>query len=259
MSQRQRLSVVLITRNEAKLLPECLVSVNWADEIIVLDADSDDATPHIATQAGGRVFLSTEWAGFGIQRQRAQAYASGDYILMLDADERVTPSLRQAIQRVLQHPIRGVVYSCARRNLFIGRFMRHSGWYPDRVVRLYEREHYHYNELPVHESLETGGADIVALSGDLQHLTCCDLLTFQKKQLQYAEIWARERHRNGCKCGIFTIISHTSGAFLKTWLLRAGFLDGKQGWLLAVVKAQYTFNKYAILWALNHAVKGNNL
>lgn len=259
MSQRKRLSVVLITRNEAELLPDCLASVSWADEIVVLDAGSSDQTRHIATQAGARVFQSTDWPGFGIQRQRAQAYASGDYILMLDADERVTPALRRAIQEVLRQPDPGVVYSCARRNLFLGRFMRHSGWYPDRVVRLYARERYRYNALPVHESLETSGAGIVALAGDLQHLTCRDLPAFQRKQLLYAEAWARERHRQGRRCGMLAIISHTYGAFLKTWLLRAGFLDGRQGWLLAVVNAQYTFNKYATLWALNHAERENDL
>ncbi|MBT9431443.1 glycosyltransferase family 2 protein [Candidatus Sodalis endolongispinus] len=258
MSHRKRLSVVLITRNEAELLPDCLASVSWADEIVVLDAGSADETRHIAAQAGARVFQSTDWPGFGIQRQRAQGYASGDYILMLDADERVTPPLRQAIQDVLQHPAPNEVYSCARRNLFLGRFMRHSGWYPDRVVRLYARERYRYNALPVHESLATGDADVVALTGDLQHLTCRDLPAFQRKQLQYAEAWARERHRQGRTCGMFAIISHTSGAFFKTWLLRAGFLDGKQGWLLAVVNAQYTLNKYATLWALSHAERGND-
>lgn len=256
---KKAISVVLITRNSAELLPDCLASISWADEIVVLDAGSSDQTRYIAAQAGACVFQSTDWQGFGIQRQRAQTYASGDYILMLDADERVTTRLCQAIQEVLQQPDQEVVYSCARSNLFLGRFMRHSGWYPDRVVRLYARAHYRYNALPVHESLETRGAGIVALAGDLQHLTCRDLPAFQRKQLQYAEAWAWERHRQGRRCGMFVIISHTYGAFFKTWLLRAGFLDGRQGWLLAVVNAQYTFNKYATLWALNHAERGNNL
>ncbi|MGP4123178.1 MAG: glycosyltransferase family 2 protein [Sodalis sp. (in: enterobacteria)] len=259
MSQKKHLSVVLITRNEAELLPDCLASVSWADEIVVLDACSNDQTCHIVAQAGGLVFQTADWSGFGIQRQRAQAYASGDYILMLDADERVTPPLRRSIQEALQQSNPDTVYSCARRNLFLGRFMRHSGWYPDRVVRLYAREHYRYNALPVHESLETSGARIVALAGDLQHLTCRDFLAFQRKQLQYAEAWARERHRQGRKYGMFTIITHTYAAFLKTWLLRGGFLDGRQGWLLAIVNAQYTFNKHITLWSLNHVMKGNNL
>ncbi|SNC58536.1 glycosyltransferase family 2 protein [Sodalis endosymbiont of Henestaris halophilus] len=257
MSQRKRLSVVLITLNEAKLLRACLESVSWAYEIIVLDAGSSDETCHIAAQAGARVFQSTDWQGFGIQRLRAQAYANGDYILMLDADERVTPPLKRAIQAVLRQPDAKAVYSFARRNLFLGRFMRHSGWYPDRVVRLYARKHHRYNAQPVHESLEKGECGIIPLTGNLEHLTCYHLPTFQRKQLEYAESWAQEKHRKGYKCSMCTIISHTYCAFIKTWLLRAGFLDGKHGWLLAVVNAQYTFNKYATLWALHHVVKGN--
>ncbi|AFP84818.1 glycosyltransferase family 2 protein [secondary endosymbiont of Ctenarytaina eucalypti] len=263
MSQRKRLSVVIITRNEAEVLTDCLESVSWADEIVVLDAGSTDATRYIAAQAGGRVFQTTttaaDWPNFGIQRRLAQSYASSEYILMLDADERVTLPLRLAIQAVLLHPDPEVVYNCARCNLFLGRFMHHGGWYPDRVVRLYPRKRYQYNALPVHESLETNSASIVTLAGDLQHLTCRDLPDFQRKQLLYAETWARERYRQGRKCSILAIITHTYGAFLKTWLLKTGFLDGKHGWLLAMVNAQYTFNKYTTLWALNKAMRGPDL
>ncbi|WP_413736533.1 glycosyltransferase family 2 protein [Sodalis sp. RH21] len=250
MGSGKRLSVVLIVHNEAGLLPECLASVQWADEIVVLDSASTDDTRQIARHAGARVFTATDWPGFGKQRQRAQGYATGDFILMLDADERVTPELRRSIEAVLRQPQAGSVYSCARSNLFLGRFMRHSGWYPDRVVRLYERGLYRYNDNPVHESLDTRQAKVVRLNGNLQHLTCRDLIAFQRKQLQYAEAWALERHRQNKTCGFWSIISHTLGAFIKTWLLRAGFLDGKQGLLLAAVNAQYTFNKYAALWAL---------
>ncbi|QCR37654.1 glycosyltransferase family 2 protein [Nissabacter sp. SGAir0207] len=252
MSARKRLSVVLIAKNEAELLPECLRSVAWADEIVLLDAGSHDATADIARQAGAKVYQHETWEGFGKQRQRAQSYATGDYILMIDADERVSAPLRQAIEQVLHAPQENTVYSLGRRNLFLGRFMRHSGWYPDRVNRLYEARRYQYNDHLVHESLETQGARIVALPGDLLHLTCRDLYTFQQKQLGYARDWAQQRYSQGKRCGFFSILSHTAGAFCKTWLLRAGFLDGKQGFLLAVVNAQYTFNKYATLWALHH-------
>ncbi|UIL52567.1 MULTISPECIES: glycosyltransferase family 2 protein [Pantoea] len=252
MPARQRLSVVMIAKNEAELLPDCLASVNWADEIIVLDSGSEDNSVAIATQAGAKVFRSDDWQGYGIQRQRAQQYASGDMILMIDADERVTPELRAAIEQVLIAPPSRTVYSLGRSNLFLGRFMRHSGWYPDRVMRLYPPA-LQYNDNLVHESLNAEGAPVVALKGDLQHLTCRDLVAFQRKQLAYAEAWATERHQRGKRCGLFSIFSHTLGAFVKTLLLRAGFLDGKQGWILAVVNAQYTFNKYSALWALNHA------
>ncbi|HEI8868675.1 glycosyltransferase family 2 protein [Serratia sp. AKBS12] len=252
MSNRKSLSVVMIAKNEADLLPDCLQSVQWADEIIVLDGGSQDASRAIAEGLGAKVLENSDWQGFGKQRQLAQRYASCDYVFMIDADERVTPQLRQSIEQTLSAADDNVVYSVGRRNLFLGRFMRHSGWYPDRVNRLYARERYRYNDHLVHESLAIGNARVVPLSGDLLHLTCRDFFAFQRKQLHYAQEWANQRHAAGKRCGYTSILSHTLGAFCKTWLLRAGFLDGKQGLLLAVVNAQYTFNKYAALWALGH-------
>ncbi|WP_024527872.1 glycosyltransferase family 2 protein [Serratia fonticola] len=250
MSHRNSLSVVMIAKNEAELLSECLQSVAWADEIIVLDSGSSDGSVALAESLGAKVFTHTDWQGFGKQRQKAQSYATQDYVLMIDADERVTPELRHAIEQVLANADDNVVYSLGRRNLFLGRFMRHSGWYPDRVNRLYANQRYRYNDDLVHESLNTGGAKVIPLQGDLLHLTCRDFFSFQRKQLHYAEQWAIQRHQAGKRCGYLSILTHTLGAFCKTWLLRAGFLDGKQGLLLAVVNAQYTFNKYAALWAL---------
>lgn len=249
--QRQRLSVVVISHNAAELLPDCLASVAWADEIIVLDAGSSDGTPDIARQHGARVFTAADWPGYGVQRQRAQQYASGDYIFMIDTDERVTPELRQSIEAVLAQPGDNTVYRCPRRNLFLGRFMRHSGWYPDEVIRLYPRR-YRYNDNAVHESLDYGVARVVSLPGDLKHLTCRDFFAFQQKQFSYAESWAKARFQQGKRCSFAAIVSHTLGAFVKTWLLRGGFLDGKRGLLLAIVNAQYTFNKYTGLWALRN-------
>lgn len=256
MSHRNSLSVVMIAKNEAELLTECLQSVAWADEIIVLDSGSTDGSVALAESLGAKVFTHTDWQGFGKQRQKAQSYATQDYVLMIDADERVTPELRQSIERVLDNADDNVVYSLGRRNLFLGRFMRHSGWYPDRVNRLYANQRYRYNDDLVHESLNTNGAKVVPLSGDLLHLTCRDFFAFQRKQLHYAEQWAIQRHQAGKRCGFLSIITHTLGAFCKTWLLRAGFLDGKQGLLLAVVNGQYTFNKYAALWALGRNYSG---
>ncbi|AZP31711.1 glycosyltransferase family 2 protein [Cronobacter sakazakii] len=248
---RARLSVVMIAKNAAALLPDCLASVAWADEIVVLDSGSSDDTVAVAIATGAKVFTESDWQGYGIQRQRAQQYASGDYILMIDTDERVTPELAQAIRQVLENPDPQTVYSIARRNLFLGRFMRHSGWYPDRVTRLYARERYRYNDNQVHESLDAPGARVATLSGDLLHLTCRDFASFQRKQLNYATAWAQERYQQGKKVSVPGIFGRTLAAFCKTLILRAGVLDGRQGWLLAVVNAQYTFNKYTELWALN--------
>ncbi|HGN0071441.1 TPA: glycosyltransferase family 2 protein [Proteus mirabilis] len=251
MSESKRLSVVMISKNVADVIEACLDSVQWADEIIVLDSGSDDATCQLVREKGAKVFSNTSWPGFGKQRQLAQQYATGDYIFMIDSDERITPELKASIQAVLQQPESGVVYNCARRNLFMGRFMKHSGWYPDKVTRLYAREQYQYNDNLVHESLETQGATIKTLPGDLLHLTCRDLIEFQQKQLKYAKAWAQERNQQGKTTRYSAIISHTLGAFFKTWLLRMGILDGKQGLILAFVNAQYTFNKYASLWELS--------
>ncbi|MBU9829368.1 glycosyltransferase family 2 protein [Rahnella sp. FC061912-K] len=254
MADKKRLSVVLIARNEAGLLQECLESVAWADEIVLLDSGSDDETVEVARSFGARVFRSAEWPGFGKQRQLAQSHATGDYILMIDADERVSPELRQSIENALKDPQENTVYSLGRSNLFLGKFMRHSGWYPDRVNRLYPA-HFRYNDDLVHESLETDGARVLPLQGDLLHLTCRDFFAFQRKQLGYAQAWATQRHQQGRRCSFFSVISHTLGAFVKTWILRAGFLDGKQGLILAGVNAQYTFNKYAALWAFSQPLQ----
>ncbi|MCC8379958.1 glycosyltransferase family 2 protein [Xenorhabdus sp. PB30.3] len=253
MSVRKRLSVVMIAKNAADLIGDCLLSVDWVDEIIVLDSGSTDATCQIATEMGAKVYTNAQWPGFGSQRQLAQSYANGDYIFMIDTDERVTPELRASIEQVLAAPDDNKVYACARQNLFMSRFMKHSGWYPDKVTRLYCRERYQYNDNQVHESLDTQGARVVTLKGDLRHLTCRNLMEFQQKQLNYAKDWAKQRHEQGKTTRYFSIISHTLSAFFKTWLLRAGFLDGKQGLILAVVNAQYTFNKYAALWELTQA------
>jgi len=255
MTDRKRLSVVLIARNEANLLPDCLASVSWADEIVILDSGSTDATQEVAEQLGAKFYQNVDWQGFGKQRQLAQSYATGEVILMIDADERVTPELRQSIESVLQDFSPDTVYSLGRLNLFLGRYMRHSGWYPDRVNRLYSAADFRYNDDLVHESLNTSSAKVVPLKGDLLHLTCRDFFSFQRKQMNYAEAWANQRHQQGRRCSFFSIISHTLSAFFKTWILRAGFLDGKQGFILAGVNAQYTFNKYAALWALSHQLQ----
>lgn len=250
MNSRKGLSVVIIIKNEAELLPDCLRSVAWANEIIIVDSGSQDSSVAIAKSIGAKVFIHSDWKGFGKQRQFAQEKACYDYIFMIDADERVTPELRHSIEQALTEKSNDSVYSCSRRNLFLGRFMRHSGWYLDRVNRLYPNHRYRYSNDLVHESLNIDSANVIALRGDLLHLTCRNFFAFQRKQLRYAEEWANQHYRAGKCCSYLSILTHAFGAFCKTWLLRAGILDSKQGLLLAMINAQYTFNKYAALWAL---------
>ncbi|MBK5074186.1 glycosyltransferase family 2 protein [Budviciaceae bacterium CWB-B4] len=250
---KKRLSVVIIAKNEAELLADCLQSAQWADEIILLDSGSTDSTLQIAQQHDAKIFSHLEWLGYGKQRQIAQSHASGDYIFMIDADERITPELRTSIEQIVHsevhHPEQ--VYSCPRRNYFLGRFMRHSGWYPDRVIRLYQNSLYRYNNNLVHESVDYGDAQVIPLNGDLLHLTCRDYFVFQRKQFNYAEGWATQSYQRGKRASMFSAVTHSAGAFFKTWLLRRGFMDGKHGFLLACINAQYTFNKYAALWAIH--------
>lgn len=175
-------------------------------------------------------------------------------ILMIDADERVTPTLRNSIEQTLQTPCNHVVYSINRSNVFLGYTIKYSGWHPDRVIRLYPN-HFKYNDNSVHESLNVAGFPIKKLAGNLKHLTCTDLTFFQKKQLNYAILWANSKYQNGLKCSLITVFIRTIGAFLKTLIIRAGFLDKQYGLLISIINAQYTFNKYLILWSLNKSTK----
>ncbi|MDP4491785.1 glycosyltransferase family 2 protein [Vibrio sp. AH4] len=245
------LSVVLITHNAAKTLAATLESVRWADEIIVLDSGSNDDTLAIAQTFGAQCYQQTDWQGFGRQRQIAQSYASSDYVLMLDSDEQVTSELYRSIQGILQQPVqRNIAYACARRNRFIGRYMKHCGWYPDHVIRLYLREERQYNNDRVHESLNMDQAHLHYLDGDLLHETAPNFIEFQQKQLRYAEQWALQRQQQGKQGSLWQAFSHSLSAFLKTYLIRKGFLDGKHGIVLSLIVTQYTFNKYVALWAL---------
>lgn len=167
-----RLSVALIVRNEAQNLPACLEQVRWAAEIVVLDAGSSDATLDIARRYTDKVFVAADWQGYGVQRQRAQAHATGDWVFMLDADERVTPELRSAIEKVVAEDRRDRVYAVPRLSWVFGRFIRHGGWYPDRVIRLYARDRARYNDALVHEKLVYDSAmQVENLQGDLLHYT----------------------------------------------------------------------------------------
>lgn len=242
------LSVVLIVKNEAENLAACLDTVSWADEIVVLDSGSEDDTLAIASRYTDKVFTESDWQGFGVQRQRAQAHASGDWILMLDADERVSPPLAEEIQKVIRDDDRQQVFALPRLSWCFGRFIRHSGWYPDYVVRLYPREKAEYNDKLVHEKLNYANLDLIKLKGDLLHYTYKDLHHYLVKSAGYARDWATQRDRAGKRASLLQGSIHALACFLRMYLFRAGFLDGRAGLLLALLSAHSTFVKYADLW-----------
>jgi len=254
-----RLSVVILTKNEADNIEACIKSVSWVDEIVIYDSGSSDKTREIAGRYTDKVIIDTDWQGFGVHRQRAQKQAVNDWILMLDADERVTPELAEAIRQVVAEDNRQYVYSLPRLSFVFGRFIRHSGWYPDYVTRLYPQSQASYNDSRVHEKLEYPESMTERkLSGDLLHYTYRDLEHYLVKSAHYAAEWAQQRQARGKRASLLQGQLHGVGCFIKMYILRAGFLDGKQGFLLAVLSAHSTFVKYADLWVRQqaHRAKG---
>lgn len=244
------LTIALIVKNEAANLAACLEScTDLAAEIVVVDSGSTDDTVAIAEQFGAKVVVHTDWQGFGPQRQVAQSHVTGDWVLWLDADERLTPTLKASIQTVLNVDDRQALYQVSRLSWVFGRFIRHSGWYPDRVVRLYATTKTGYTTAPVHEQvIVPAGCPVKTLDGDLLHYTYRDLQHYLVKSAQYADLWATERKKRGKTSSLTQGTLHALGCFFKMYLLKAGFLDGKQGLLLALLSAHSTFAKYADLW-----------
>lgn len=244
-----RLSAALIVRNESRNLRECLETLRWVDEIVVVDSGSDDDTVAIAREYTDKVYIESDWQGYGVQRQRAQAYTSGDWILMVDADERVSPELRAEIEAVVENDQRQTAYAIPRLSFCFGRFIRHGGWYPDYVVRLYPRESGAYSAAPVHEKVQLApGVELRRLSGDLLHYTYNDLEHYLVKSAAYAAAWSAMRRDAGQRATLGQGIMHGIACFVRMYLLRAGFLDGRAGFLLALLSAHSTFVKYADLW-----------
>lgn len=255
------LTIALIVKNEADNLADCLASCQGlANEVLVVDGGSIDNTVEIATQAGATVIAKPNWEGFGKQRQFAQSHITTDWVLWIDADERLTPTLKAAISQVLQQapaPLQAnVIYSVARLSWVFGRFIRHSGWYPDRVLRLHPTTLTHYSDAQVHERLLVpAGARVEALPGDLLHYTYKDLNHYLVKSAQYADLWSQQRQSRGKRSSLSQGVLHGVGCFFRMYVLKAGFLDGKQGFLLAVLSAHSTFAKYADLWVRQTSAK----
>lgn len=251
--KKSTLSLVMICKNESRHLKACLTTVHdLVDEIIILDSGSTDGTREIAESFGAKWHVNTDWQGFGKQRQIAQSYATSDYVLVLDADERLDDSLRDSIAKILHEPPQThTAFALPRVNLFCGVEVLKRFWYADNLARLYANSHYQYNDLEVHESLDTKNATVKNLSGYLLHLTNDDFAHFVQKNIRYSDDWARDKSARGKKTGFGSVISHALFSFLREYVIRGGVLGGAYGVLHAGASASYTFNKYLILWQLN--------
>lgn len=243
------LSLVMIIKNEEKHLKACINAVNEiVDEIIILDSGSTDTSLDIAKSFGAKTFQSNDWQGFGIQRQRAQTHASCDYILALDADERVTPGLKHSILDVLNKPVdNNITFALKRVNYFCNVPVHHHGWYHDEIVRLYPRAQFQYSALEVHESVVTGDAQVIVMDGDLIHYTCDDLYHFLQKNIRYCQDWAMDKYKSGKKSSLLKCIFSSLYSFFREFILRGAVLGGTYGFILAMASAHYTFNKYLLL------------
>ncbi len=240
-------SAVLIVKNEAQKLPDCLKSLRWADEIVVLDSGSTDSTCAIAEEFFAKVFVNTDWQGFGIQRERAAQLATCDWIFMIDADERVTPELQASILAAVQQA--PAIWLVNRLCWCFGRFIKYSGMHPDWVPRLYPRNQALYDATRVHERLvNTQQLPEQKLSGHLLHYIYDSIRHQQQKAAHYAEEWALQRFIAGKKVSLTGASLHALACFIRMYIFRLGFLDGKQGFLLALLLSQSTFIKYAELW-----------
>ncbi|UOO81250.1 glycosyltransferase family 2 protein [Uruburuella testudinis] len=246
------LTIALITKNEAANLEACLQSTaGLTDKIVIIDSGSSDATADIANRYGAAFHRHEDWPGFGRQRNRAHQYIETDWVLWLDADERLTPELNQSIQTALkQTPADGkTAFSFNRLSNTFGAFIRHCGWYPDWVVRLYPTAHARYSDDLVHEKvLLPADTQVKKLQGDALHYTYATLDQFLAKQNLYGRLWAEQRLAKGKTASLSQAMVHGAGSFIKMYILKAGFLDGRHGLLLSILLAQATFNKYAALW-----------
>lgn len=239
------LSVILITRDEAANVAACLASTaSFADEWIVVDAASSDATAALARAAGARVIEAADWPGFGAQKNRALAEARGRWVFSIDADERVTPELAAEIRRAVDADAAvPVAYSVSRLSNFCGRWMRHGDWYPDRVVRLFRRGAARFSDDRVHERLVVDGPT-GRLAGELLHASMPALEPALDKLNRYSSGRALDRHRAGSKGGLGRALAHGSWAFFRCYILRRGLLDGALGLALAIYVAEGTYYRY---------------
>lgn len=244
-----RVSAVIITKNEELSLPACLESLRWVDEIIVLDTHSSDRTQEIARAAGAKVIDSPDWPGFGPQKNRALSHATGDWILSIDADERVTPELAGEIGRILQSSAPADGYAIPRLSSYCGRYMRHSGWWPDYVPRLFRRGKARFSDDLVHERLIVDGP-VDRLTGILLHESFGTIEQVLDKVNRYSSLSARQMAAAGRRGGIMSAVLHGLGAFLRTYILKAGVLDGREGFMLAVSNAEGAYYKYLKLMLL---------
>jgi glycosyltransferase involved in cell wall biosynthesis len=238
---RQPLSAVVITLNCAAQLAECLDSLAFADEIVVVDSGSSDGTTELVLARGARL-VQREWMGFGAQKQFGTEQASHDWVLSIDSDERVTPQLRESIVAAMARP-EFKAYQFPRSNRFMGRYLRHGEGYPDWSLRLFDRRHARWSDDEVHERVLTLGP-VESLKGDLLHDSAQSLEAYLAKQNRYSTLAAQGLFQEGRTASVGRLLFSPIVRFIKFYLLRRGFLDGLPGFLHIAIGCFNSFTKY---------------
>jgi glycosyltransferase involved in cell wall biosynthesis len=244
------ISACIITLNEADRIEACLDSLAFCDEIVVVDSGSTDATCALAAAKGARV-LTRDFAGYRAQKDFAVQSAAHDWVLCLDADERVTPQLRAMIEQARAANFAGVAgYRCARATEYFGAFLRHGNAYPDRVLRLFDRRHGGWRgEREIHEHVSVDGITEI-LGGDLEHRAYRSLSDQLRRLQRYAQLMAQHMHASGRRARWWNLLLNPGWRFVRGYFLRAGFLDGWRGFVYASVEANYVRQKFMMLWLL---------
>ena len=242
------LSVILITHNEEANIEACLRSVQWADEIVIVDSYSQDKTVSICRRFTEKCD-QIRWMGFGQMKNAALDRATEEWVLSIDADERVTPELAREIRQAIEEAGNKVGFCVPRRAWFLGKWIRHCGWYPGHVLRLFRRDAGRFQEKRVHEGVLVQGSTGV-LKHDLLHYTDRDLAHYFDKFHRYTTLAAQDLYQVGRRARPGDLILRPMAIFLKMYFIRAGFLDGLQGLILSGLSAGYVFTKYAKLWEL---------
>jgi len=241
-----RLSVTIIAWNEEERLRACLESVAWAEEILVIDAESTDKTVQVAREFTDRIWVRP-WPGFAEQKNFGLDQATCEWVLSLDADERVTPELRERIRRIVRANGPGDGYSIPRKNIFWGAWVRHGGLYPDYQLRLFRRTAGRFVDSAVHESVVVEG-HVERLAEPLLHHSYRGLDDFVARSNRYSALAARDIVARGGRAGVLDLALRPLGRFLSMYVARGGFLDGWRGFVLAVLYANYVFLRVAKTW-----------
>ena len=245
------LSVILITRNEEANLDDCLASLEGiAQQIVVVDTASSDRTLEIARNYGATIASPADWPGFGPQKNRALDLATEEWVLSLDADERLTPILRSEITMAIKHSAQVDCFAIPRLSWYCGRFIRHSGWSPDYVDRLFRRGTARFSDDLVHERLIPNG-QVAKLENPMLHFSFMNYSQVLQKLDRYSTASAEQAFAKGKTSGPCKAVLHGFWAFIRTYIIRAGFLDGPQGFALAISNGQGTYYRYIKLWHLN--------